>query len=391
MKQEACLQCHGDELEAVEDTHPPKKFTDPRNADKLALVDARRCVSCHREHRPAMTHAMAVTLPPDFCIYCHEDIGEERPSHRNLNFDTCRDCHLYHDNSALYEEFLAKHVSEPATRDAARVPSRNLLASYRLNPRYPIRALTANEQDAPAEHGHDDRARDWEGSAHAAAGVNCMACHSYADSRQPEPADGSSSRWVEKPDHRSCMTCHEKEAKGFLDGRHGMRLAHAGLRPMRTDLARQPMDPDSHATVTCVACHRAHRFDSRRAAVRACLGCHADEHSRAYPNSVHARLWQAERAGRGTAGSGVSCATCHLPRQALVDATGQRILVQHNQNLNLRPNQKMIRSVCMHCHGLGFSIDALADRDLVRKNFAGRPTRHLASLDMVEKRIEEAR
>jgi len=348
-------------------------------------------VSCHREHRPAMTHVMGVTLPPDFCIYCHEDISEDRPSHRDLGFDTCRDCHLYHDNSALYEDFLAKHVHEPATLEVARVPSRNMMEAYRLDPPYPIRVLTASEQDAPPGHWRDDSAREWEGSSHAAAGVNCMACHGVTGSQQVPPGDTVSSQWVERPGHRSCMACHREEAEGFLAGRHGMRLAHAGLAPMRTDMARQPMDPETHKSVTCVACHGAHRFDSRQAAVRACLGCHADEHSRAYQGTAHARLWQAEREGRGTPGSGVSCATCHLPRQALADGATPRTLVQHNQNLNLRPNQKMIRSVCMHCHGLGFSIDALADRDLVRKNFAGRPARHLASLDMVEKRLEEAR
>ena len=55
----------------------------------------------------------------------------------------------------------------------------------------------------------------------------------------------------------------------------------------------------------------------------------------------------------------------------------KRTLVQHNQNDGLQPNEKMIRPVCMSCHGLGFSIDALAGKkvaslDMVRKRFLNR-------------------
>jgi hypothetical protein len=62
------------------------------------------------------------------------------------------------------------------------------------------------------------------------------------------------------------------------------------------------------------------------------------------------------------------------------------VLIQHNQNDNLRPNEKMLRGVCMQCHGLKFSIDALADTDLVQGNFNGKPALHIESLDMAERR-----
>jgi hypothetical protein len=45
VKQEACLDCHGEALKAAEDSHPKSKFTDPRNADKLAILDAMRCMA----------------------------------------------------------------------------------------------------------------------------------------------------------------------------------------------------------------------------------------------------------------------------------------------------------------------------------------------------------
>jgi hypothetical protein len=66
----------------------------------------------------------------------------------------------------------------------------------------------------------------------------------------------------------------------------------------------------------------------------------------------------------------------------------KRVLVQHNQNDNLRPNEKMLRPVCLNCHGLGFATNALADSKLVKGNFAGQPGVHIRSLDMVAKRVK---
>jgi hypothetical protein len=112
------------------------------------------------------------------------------------------------------------------------------------------------------------------------------------------------------------------------------------------------------------------------------MGCHADDHTRAYLGSPHYRLWAAEHEGTGEPNSGVSCATCHLPRKTGAADTGPLGLVEHNQNANLRPNEKMVRTVCLSCHGLAFSLDALADRRLVASNFTGRPTHHVESIDM---------
>jgi hypothetical protein len=49
----------------------------------------------------------------------------------------------------------------------------------------------------------------------------------------------------------------------------------------------------------------------------------------------------------------------------------------------------MIRTVCLDCHGFGFSLDALADRELVQRNFQGGPSRHVESLDLVLRRRAE--
>jgi len=149
---------------------------------------------------------------------------------------------------------------------------------------------------------------------------------------------------------------------------------------MTPAMARIPLSSKAHGELDCNACHQAHADDVRTAAVDACLGCHADAHSSAYRDSPHAALWERELSGDGAPGSGVSCASCHMPR--LNSESHGRILVQHNQNDNLRPNEKMIRTVCLDCHGLEFSIDALADEALIEVNFKGRPKAHIESIDM---------
>jgi hypothetical protein len=374
VKQDACLACHGAELEAANDSHPKKKFDDPRNADRLKTLDARWCVTCHVEHRPERTRAMGVTQPDDYCFHCHADIGRERRSHEGLIFASCASagCHNYHDNSALYEDFLAKHADEPATWPAPRTPMRDLAPLIRAAGLVADGALRAIDQNAPADRAEARAVNEWAAAAHARSGVNCRDCHE----------DKHGGGWIERPARAQCAVCHDAEAAGFLDGKHGMRLKQ-GLSAMSPALARQPMRADAHdKELGCNSCHAAHRDDTRTAAVESCLGCHDDPHSRAYRASPHARLWEEEIRGVAAPGSGVSCATCHLPREIHKSADTRSIRVQHNQNLNLRPNEKMIRGVCMNCHGVAYAIDALADPALIQSNFAAPATRHIDSVDM---------
>jgi hypothetical protein len=46
----------------------------------------------------------------------------------------------------------------------------------------------------------------------------------------------------------------------------------------------------------------------------------------------------------------------------------------------------MVRSVCASCHGLRFTLDALADPELARRNFSGRPSARVQSIDWALKR-----
>jgi hypothetical protein len=80
-----------------------------------------------------------------------------------------------------------------------------------------------------------------------------------------------------------------------------------------------------------------------------------------------------------------------LPREHHHKGGQARVVVQHNQNDNLRPNEKMIRSVCMNCHGLRFSIDALADDTLVANNFTGQARTHIESIDWAMRRMQTER
>jgi hypothetical protein len=140
----------------------------------------------------------------------------------------------------------------------------------------------------------------------------------------------------------------------------------------------------AHRQLGCSACHGAHRFDRRTAAVEGCLTCHDDEHSRAYKATKHFALWQAELAGTAPAGSGVSCATCHLPREVPLDAP--LAFVRHDQSAFIRPDEKMVGVVCENCHGIAFSLDAIADANLIKRGVDGRPAFHVETLEMVRRR-----
>jgi hypothetical protein len=309
---------------------------------------------------------MGLTLPEDYCYHCHQDIFEERPSHVGLAFDSCDDsgCHNFHDNRALYEDFLVQHGRDGWLTPRPTVPVKSV--APQTDETSPA-ALSASDADLSAG-GHDHLAA-WAESAHAAAGVNCSGCHT-----------GPQREGLSLPEAslETCGNCHQSALSGWLAGRHGMRVAQ-GLAPMKVGDARAKMHPAAaHRQLTCGSCHGDHGTDRERARFEACVSCHADSHTGAYEGSPHHELLLLEREGKIAAGGGVSCATCHLPATEQPDGV---VLVDHNQNANLRPRDKMIRSVCQNCHGAAFAIDALADEELVAKNFWGRPSLHVKSVD----------
>jgi len=379
--QNACESCHLDALDKFSDTHPKSKFTDPRNAELLSHLDATQCVSCHREHKPEITRAYGVTLAKDFCAHCHQDIAEERDSHKEFGFETCTNsgCHNYHDNTALYENFLRKHVNEPALSKKPKIPALTGLIEWsKKNKQTP--ALQQHDADAPIESSNQEIVSQWALSHHATANVNCTQCHSQNDDWQSK----GTALTID-----SCVECHIKQNESFKQGKHGMRLAdklNGQLSPMSPALASLPMHKDAMEQVnTCVSCHDPHQPNLTFAAADACLACHKDEHSTNFYNSKHGQLWRDSQNGLLPVEQAVSCATCHMPRLK----KGKKVHAEHNQNANLQPNSKMIRSVCSHCHGVEFTLEALANEAQIQSNFSNSLEGHHSSMDLVRDRIEQ--
>ena len=406
--QDACIACHGNELELSQDSHPRKKFSDPRNAERLIGIDARYCVSCHTEHQEEHTNLMGVTIQEDYCVHCHNSIAEERASHQNLGFETCASagCHNYHDNRALYETFLAHNANQPWLSDTAAIPLANN-AALTAHPTLPHQSFDFQNKSAE----HPAILAEWSTSAHANAGVNCGSCHSEAANGESFP-DAKAENWVASPSFEVCATCHGDEADTFLNGKHGMRLA-ADLTPLDARDARLEFQNGAGAHNGCNNCHQPHDSNRQFAAVDACLGCHSDEHSIAFNTSPHANTVQTSATSvlnkESHSTSRVTCATCHMPSltedgsvlnthsgtqlakdnniernsesETMADKKISIVRVNHNQNDNLRPNEKMIRPVCMQCHSLEFSINSLADPELIKNNFTGKPNVDIPSID----------
>lgn len=387
VKQEACLDCHGKALKQASDSHAVKVFNDPRSYAMLNKIDAKRCVTCHAEHLDEQFNGKITTVPSDFCFACHDDIQEERPSHEGFEPDGCATsgCHNYHDNKALYEDFIEKHLDESPTLEIAQVQQRNFAQIYKKQATIEVKELTNKEMDAIVPVENERIVKQWVESSHARSGVNCSHCH-QADKKTNTVL---MSKWENQPAIEVCTQCHEHESEQFFKGKHGMRIG-ASLSPMTPEMARISMKQSAHdKELTCNTCHQAHEYNTKKAAVQVCLGCHNDTHSKAYLESPHYQLWRKEVVGIAPLGSGVSCATCHMPRLVIKQNGLDRTLVDHNQNANLRPNSKMIRNVCMQCHGLAFTLESLADVNLVLNNYSGSPIKKHKTIEMVRDRSDK--
>jgi hypothetical protein len=165
--------------------------------------------------------------------------------------------------------------------------------------------------------------------------------------------------WNPSTTSQSCASCHDTEMTDFKKGKHGMRFAFEHLSPMTPALARLPMKASAaHREMDCRACHQPEQKSKPHFASQdSCLQCHDDDHSQNHKLSSHFNL-------------GVTCASCHMPRE---EREGT-IIVNHDNTANLRPNEKMIKNVCLDCHGLQFSMNAMTDPLLIKSNFSSPPT-----------------
>lgn len=137
-------------------------------------------------------------------------------------------------------------------------------------------------------------------------------------------------------------------------------------------------------TVNCNTCHNVHTVNTHTAAVDACLTCHADSHSLNYKNSKHGQLWAAEGTLPRPSTQSTTCATCHLPRQNIGSKKRPTIVVNHNNTYTLLPRDRMVKDVCMNCHGMEYAYNSIFDDELVTSNFARPPSdQDLPTLEMV--------
>lgn len=212
--------------------------------------------------------------------------------------------------------------------------------------------------------------QSWAQSAHALADVNCSSCHQNTSAKQV----------IQRPTHESCRSCHEVQVDTFLLGKHGIRLLE-GQTALTPALAHLPMQAAAHnKQMNCNACHDAHSVKTLPASVDSCLTCHQDTHSLNYKSSRHAQLLREEGALPRPSTVSTTCATCHLPRQTMASGT---VVVNHNNTYTLLPRDRVVKEVCMNCHGMEFAYNSIFDDDLVESNFARPPTLSMDTLKMV--------
>ena len=207
-------------------------------------------------------------------------------------------------------------------------------------------------------------------------------CHNYHDNTALEPsfllkhygepklldtpsilastAEPCPDPWLPTSTAQNCASCHDDTMTDFKKGKHGMRFAFPHLSPMTPGKARVPMkDAAAHTAMDCRSCHQpSQKSNPLFASQNSCLQCHDDDHSKNHQHSAHFNV-------------GVTCATCHMPRE---ERDGESFVI-HDNTANLRPNEKMIKNVCIDCHGLQFSMDAMTDTALLENNFSTSPTK----------------
>ena len=210
--------------------------------------------------------------------------------------------------------------------------------------------------------------QQWQTSAHALAEVNCSSCHQNEETK----------KFVAKPTQESCQSCHENSVDTFLLGKHGIRTLE-GMSPLTPAMAHLPMkDGVADKQMNCNTCHNVHTVDTYQASVDSCLTCHADNHSLNYKNSPHAQIFREIGTLPRPNENSVTCATCHLPREA-----GDSVLVNHNNTYTLKPGDRMVKEVCMNCHGVEHAYNSIFDLELVEANFARPPDRQLPTFQLV--------
>lgn len=138
--------------------------------------------------------------------------------------------------------------------------------------------------------------------------------------------------------------------------------------------------------MNCNTCHNVHTVNTHVAAVDSCLSCHNDTHSLNYENSQHAQLFAAEGILPRPSPESVTCSACHLPRQQ----QNGTVFVNHNNTYTLLPRDRMVKEVCINCHGVEYAYESIFDDTLIENNFAAAPTQEMETFEMI-RALEEQR
>lgn len=349
---DSCVRCHSGELEASEDTHPIKLFNDPRNELILSKLNARSCIECHKEHWDEEKKDGGVSQSKEFCVTCHNNIRDERESHKHVDDRSCANggCHNYHDNRALYHEYV---VGNSIGENVKSNPIINRKSNYKKRSGdIAINKLSGDVYYNKVRLIHKE--------------LQCNKCHIDDTDKQV------------KPSVQACSKCHDSEVSEFKISRHGMRYA-AKMGPIKKTIIRSEMNlPSDMFLHDCNLCHKEHEVSKPLV----CLDCHNDQHSKNYENSPHGGLHKKYLNGKIDENRDVTCITCHMYR--LEQSYGQEnnaLVLTHNVNYNLRPNEKMIRPVCINCHSLQFAFDSLSDYSVILSNFSISPSKKVKTIE----------
>ncbi|KPJ77529.1 MAG: hypothetical protein AMJ54_07915 [Deltaproteobacteria bacterium SG8_13] len=328
---EACLTCHTDFAEKMEQTH------------LHPLVKAKDCTSCHQSH--ASSHEGLLTAAPTrLCLECHAEIlpKEFNSAHSIVVTGNCQQCHDSH--GSAYPSILTQegdrvcfechadigqktqnarfkhepvdmekgclnchrpHASEKQNHLLKAAPPTLCLDCHRTNEarfkrkhnNYRVDDFACSDCHSP--HGSDRRGIIYE-TAHAPlAEGNCAACHN--------PPGSARQTTLKKQGMQLCRQCHER----WIDRQTGNNRVHW---PMLTENG-------------CNTCHTPHASREeklvRGTPVQVCGKCHADTvalQERSKKGRKDEKLCEPVRQGQ--------CNRCHAPhggRQVLLFETSSSI------------------------------------------------------------------
>jgi predicted CXXCH cytochrome family protein len=219
--------------------------------------------------------------------------------------------------------------------------------------------------------------KGWASSVHAAAGLDCTACHDAHESYPHPELQAKGAREYARLRIEACASCHEEQAKGFADGVHSEQWKagnhkaamctdchdpHQGRR--LTDPEKGGLLPQARLAIpdTCARCHATivaqYKTSAHGAALLAegnkdvptCISCHG-VHRISDPRTARFRV-----------NSPMICAGCHT-NAALMSKYGLSTAVLrtyvadfHGSTVTLfqkqHPDQATNKPVCFDCHGV---------------------------------------